>query len=278
MKHNFTIGKFNSNYEDPIIPRIKFLKYKNGIYKPNDYYNINTFSNRKLINHEIKKYFKSFSSNKSLKNLRLSNDENFKQNLAKHNNSLSLSNKLLEFNSKKNKISLREENRKNPNKNIIFRKYNYIESLKLKINKRNKTNFNIFFDKENFLLLKSFNNINDDIRKNINQIIIKKKNQLFSKSQLNEDIHYNSTKKFKIFKKNNNKKNNISQKDDVILTNPNISALKNIKNSCNSFLNIRNSLNSINSRICFPYYIKYNFLINFYSNKNLLEFKKYIQS
>ena len=274
MKHYFTLSKFKLKYQDPIIPRIK-----NRFYKSKNYC-INIFSAHELINPEIKKYFKSLPNKKTLKISKLSNDINLNENLRKkfkkNSNSLLLSNKIVDINYKMQKITdIINEAKNIYNKNIKFRKYNYMENLKLKKNKRNETDYNIFFDKENFLLLKSFNYINNKIRKNINEIIIKKKNHL-SNSKLNNEFVNNSdknfTKKIKMSKKINNI--NTLNKYENIRTNPNSNSLKNI---AHSFLKAKTSLNCINSKLCFTYYIKDKILMNNYSNKNFLKYKKYIK-
>ena len=275
MKHYSTFGKFNFNYKDPIIPRINKIKSKKILSDIKQYNNINTLSLKKLIDPEIKMLSKSINLNAKIRRNTL--NYLYKRKNKTHSYS-SIFNRKINNGFSEKSIKTKKNNKK------IYHNLNYIENLKKKIKSKNRNNFDIFYKKENILFIKSFNTINNQIRKNINENILNVNYPLYNNRQLNEKaIHKNNF----IFKNNlslskNNIDNNLNKKkkkNKVIfeLNRIYIESL-NKRNLSNFTIKNKKPLNSINSRICFPYYFKDNMIMDNYSNKNLLEYKKYIET
>ena len=187
MKHNVIFRKMNLNNNDPFILRIKKTKSNKRLFDTKKYNNINTFSSNQLINPEIKKFFYFYNERKL--------STKYKSNKQKKgSNPQSYSNKIIKVNTKKILNSFSNESHKNDSNNRnSFQKLNYIENLKTKLNHKKGDCFKIFYDKENLLLMKSFNDYNDQIRKNINKRIISKSSKILQKQKLNTITNNNTT-------------------------------------------------------------------------------------
>ena len=157
----------------------------------------------------------------------------------------------------------------NSQKSFTFRKYksNIRDHFESKMNENN--NFNIFYKKENYLLMKSFNSINNQIRKKINEIIMKKK--------FKENMHYNNTEQnvnnneiiISLIKRKSNK--------NFRKTKMHLSEID--KNKISKIAIEKKKLfNCINSKISFPFFIKDKVIMNNFSKENYLEYKKYIET
>ena len=282
MKHYFTFGKLNINSKDPIIPRINQIKSKKLLLEIKHYNNnINTISIKELINRKIKK-FNSLS-------LKVKNRRNILNYTNKYKNKThSYSSKIIQNYSRKIKNGISKESSKTKENNKYKNSYNdlyYIENLKKKIKNKNRNIFDIFYNKENILLMKSFNTLNNQIRKNINKKILYLNNPLNNNIQLNEKSINNNNCIIKNNIKNllkNNIDNNIIKKmkkeKDILKLNKIYIENRNERNLSNMTIKNKKPFNSINSRICFPYFFKDNMIMDNYSNKNILEYKKYIQT
>ena len=175
MKHYFTFGKLNINSKDPIIPRINQIKSKKLLLEIKHYNNnINTISIKELINRKIKK-FNSLS-------LKVKNRRNILNYTNKYKNKThSYSSKIIQNYSRKIKNGISKESSKTKENNKYKNSYHdlcYVENLKKKIKNKNRNIFDIFYNKENILLMKSFNTLNNQIRKNINKKILYLNNPL----------------------------------------------------------------------------------------------------
>jgi hypothetical protein len=290
MKHNFTLSKININSNDSLISRIKYLKSKKNLKKIKLNENIITFSSTHESNPETKTTY--FHSLKNLSYLNKIKNNNFKKKkeycqISLRNKKIeipyqiknaqykykdkSLSNKIINANnSKKLKKFFFDENiyvdNINSQKSFTFRKYrsNIMDNIESKMNENN--NFNIFYKKENYLLMQSFNSINNQIRKKINEIIMKKKSK--------ENVFYNNTEQ----NVNNNeiiikRKNNKSFRKTKI----HLSEIEQNKIS-KIAIEKKKLFNCINSRISFPFFIKDKDIMNNFSKENNLEYKKYIET
>ena len=296
MKRYLTMNKFNltqDSYKDPIIPRINNIKSKiiNNQLKENSflYKNINstnTISTKNSYNSDLKSNHLSLSyrnhKNKAVDKFKyknLSNNKTYQKSFTKNsevNSYKFISKKSFSFNN--------------------IKKRNYAENLNMKIKNiftnghDNDNDIEVFYDKENMILMKPFNFINNTIRKNINNAIIEKKglslyrnNSGINNNKKNNDIN---SKKIKIILRNNMIKykkkkfihfkniNNCDEKDKT-----HIYYYEPLEKSL-SELYIKNKklFNSINCRICFPYFINDKVLMNNYSINNFCKFKKWIDS
>ena len=283
MKHNVTFRKMNLNNNDPFILRIKKMKSNKRLFDTKKYNNINTFSSNQLINPEIKKFFYFYNERKL--------STKFKNNKQKkEQNPQSYSNKIIKVNTKKILNSFSNENHKNDSNNRnSFQKLNYIENFKTKLNHKKGNCFDIFYNKENLLLMKSFNDYNDQIRKNINKRIINKSSKFLQKQKLNTIPDKNKTI---VNNRNNVIKNRIRNllKIDNIINHKNKtkenkqeSNKNNIyygfnRNLSNLIITKKEAFHSLNSKICFPIYMNDKIIMNDYSNKNHLEYQKYIKT
>ena len=283
MKHNVIFRKMNLNNNDPFILRIKKKKCNKRLFDTKKYNNINTFSSNKLINPEIKKFF-SFYNERKL-------STKYKYNKQKKEpNPQSFSNKVIKVDTKKILNSFSNESHKNDSNNRnSFQKLNYIENLKTKLNHKKGDCFKIFYDKENLLLMKSFNDYNDQIRKNINKRIISKSSKLLQKQKLNTITNNNTTSI--VNNRNNVIKNrirNLLKIDNIINHKKKTKEQKNESNENNIYYGFNRNLSniitpkeafhSLNSKICFPIYMNDKILMNDYSNKNHIEYKRYIKT
>ena len=265
MKHNFTISKMNINYKDPLFFKIKKIKSTKKLNNKIKQFNINTFSSNELINPEIKKIFHS-----KLKRGGNGKSSENKKNYKIKYNSHSLSNKIIKNNFDNDFFYIKRKT----TKNNTFIKLNNIDNLKLKTNYKN-----IFYNKENVLLVKSFNIINNQIRENINKIILNKNKHFLYESKKNIEINNDKDKINKIQNEIINKIiNNQKIKYNIKYINCPNDKIINKKTLSNMHIKKRKTLNCINSRICFPYLFKDNTIMNKYSNKNYLEYKKYIET
>ena len=175
MKHNFTISKMNINYKDPLFFKIKKIKSTKKLNNKIKQFNINTFSSNELINPEIKKIF-HFKLKRGGNGKNSENKKNYKIKYNSH----SLSNKIIKNNFDNDFFYIKRKT----TKNNTFIKLNNIDNLKLKTNYKN-----IFYNKENVLLVKSFNIINNQIRENINKIILNKNKHNLYESKKNIEIN-----------------------------------------------------------------------------------------
>ena len=282
MKHNVIFRKMNLNNNDPFILRIKKTKSNKRLFDTKKYNNINTFSSNQLINPEIKKFFYFYNERKL--------STKYKSNKQKKgSNPQSYSNKIIKVNTKKILNSFSNENYKNDSNNRnSFQKLNYIENLKTKLNHKKGNSFDIFYNKENLLLMKSFNDYNDQIRKNINKRIINKSSKLLQKQKLNTISNNNTI----VNNRNNAIKNrirNLLKIDNIINHKKKTKENKEESNKNNIYYGFNRNLSniifpkkeafySLNSKICFPIYMNDKILMNDYSNKNHIEYKKYIKT
>ena len=286
MKHNFTLGKLNLKYNDALISRIKYLKSKKTLKKIKLDENIVKTLSSNTINPEMKSLF--FHSLKKI-NLKKNNYCKKKNEYSKSsfNNKTfhipnqiqkmnykykvkSLSNKIINVNNlKKEKKYFLDDNifdNNNFKDSLTFRKrrLNLIDSITLKINEDD--NSKIFYNKENFLLVKPFNSINNQIRKKINEIIMKKK--------LKEKEVCNNTE------------NNVNQNEIKINRNNSKSIrktkihLREIDKNIVSKITVEKKkiFDCVNCKISFPFFIKDNIIMNNFSKENYLEYKKYIET
>ena len=302
MKHNFTLGKLNTNYNDAFISRIKYLKSKKSLYKIKLNNNINILSSNQIIKPVIKTYFHSFKNINNINNINNYNKKRFTYSKSSIKN-LDIPYKLKKVKNqfKENSLNIKKikayshirekslfsddtNTDQNLKKSFTFRKlrYNPIDNLKSKIN--NNNDLHIFYAKENFILMKSFNNIDNQIRNNINKIIIKTKKQILHDSELKEKTFYTNTdnnkndiniNEIKINKNNKKFKNKFNFK--------NIKSKKFLnerKKTSESEISIKNKkmFNCINSKISFPFYIEDNLIMDNFSKENILEYKKYIET
>lgn len=290
MKHNFTLSKININSNDSLISRIKYLKSKKNLKKIKLNENIITCSSTHEFNPETKTtYFHSLKNlsclNKiknnnikkknqycqiSLRNKKIEIPYQIKNAQYKYKDK-SLSNKIMNANnSKKLKKFFFDENiyvdNINSQKSFTFRKYrsNIMDNIESKMNENN--NFNIFYKKENYLLMQSFNIINNQIRKKINEIIMKKKSK---ENVFYNNIEQNVNNKEIIIKRKNNK--------SVRKTKIHLSEIEQNKNS-KIAIEKKKLFNCINSKISFPFFIKDKDIMNNFSKENNLEYKKYIET
>ena len=258
MKNNYTISTFNINNRKSFLFKLKNKKS----HEINQHNNINTFSTKEIINPIIKKFFHSKLNINNNKNILEKNNNN-----KKRHHSHTLNNKKIKLNLGNYSYDI---NNKAIKKNNTFKTINYIDNLKL-INSHK----NIFYKKDNFLLLKPFNNINNQIRENINKIIINKNKQILYNTKINKLLNNNDIEdKDKIDKKNKNQNGIINKKNKHIIKRLNHS------NDIFAYMYIkkRKIFNCINSRICFPYFFKDNIIMDNFSNKNYLEFKNYVET
>ena len=303
MRSSSSVGILNLNYKKtnyPIIPKINNIKSKIKYKKDNNI--INTILSFKTIfnsNNKTKSNLLSSENHINKLEIILSNINNNNAFLTRKNNiknkiSHSLSNKIVKTNSQNNllysDINFDKNNtikKLNLKTSKSFKKLNILENLKLKINKSNKRNkdFNLFYDKQNFLLIKPFNTINEQIKKDINNIIISKRSSISTK-------FFNSDKKEKLDKINNKEKeidnivNNYMNKNNYnkdininyidehkIITGLDDNLRKKIREM---YLKNKQFFNSINGRIGYPYLINNNNLMNNFFKKNYKEYKNNI--
>ena len=282
MKHYITCGKMNLDNNDPLILRISQIKYKKTFFDSKKYnnININTFSSKVLINPEIKKFFSVYNKSKLNNNSKYNKYDSYPH---------SYTNKTNKINSKELLNSFNEESIKNDSNNkTIFQKFNYTENLKKKLNHVNKNEINIFYNKENLLLMESFNNFHTKIRQNINQIIKNKSNKILPKQKLNviNNNQKGGGKNKKRFLSNLNINNIINKSKKIKIKNNLEKVIKknhfiyNVTNRNLSHNRIKNKepFYSINSKICFPILINDSKFLKNYLNQNHLVYKKYIET
>ena len=265
MKNNYTMSTFNINNKKPFLFKLKNKKS----YEINQYNNINTFSTKEIINPIIKKFFHSKLNMNHSKNINIVEKNN---NFKKRHHSHSLFNKKIHLNIDNYSSDIKY---KTITKNNTFKNFNYIDNLKLQKNYKN-----IFYKKENILLIKPFHNINNQIREKINNIIINRNKQLIYDSNINKQLNNNYIDKNKNKHKNNKKNINPNEIGNKKKNNKKI--IKSHNNSYDifayMFIKKRKSFNCINSKIMFPYFFKDNNIMNNFANKNYLEFKHCIET
>ena len=131
--------------------------------------------------------------------------------------------------------------------------------------------------------MKSFNDFNDAIRKNINKRIICKSSKNLQKQKLNKinkngqnNSIQNKIRNFSILDNLLKFKHRTKEHENQINKNSIGFGFK--RNLSNAIIKKKEAFRSLNSKICLPIYINDRILMNDYSHKNQLEFKKYLET